>query len=83
MPLVIGAMIIVVILLFNAVRQPLIIWLTVPLAFIGVVWGLVLTQTALEFMATLGILSLAGMLIKNAIVLIDETDSQIASGCRR
>lgn len=80
MPLGFGAMILVVILLFNAVRQPLIIWLTVPLAVIGVVWGLVFTQTALEFMAILGMLSLTGMLIKNAIVLIDETDSQIADG---
>jgi multidrug efflux pump subunit AcrB len=83
MPFGFGAMILVVILLFNAVRQPLIIWLTVPLALIGVVWGLVLTQTALEFMAILGILALAGMLIKNAIVLIDETDSQIAGGRER
>lgn len=83
MPFGFGAMIIVVILLFNAVRQPLIIWLTVPLALIGVVWGLVLTQTALEFMAILGILALAGMLIKNAIVLIDETDSLIDGGRER
>lgn len=83
MPIGFGAMIVVVLLLFNAVRQPLIIWLTVPLALIGVVWGLAITQTALEFMAILGILSLTGMLIKNAIVLIDETDSLIAAGRAR
>lgn len=83
MPIGIGAMIVVVILLFNALRQPLIIWLTVPLALIGVVWGLVITQTPLEFMAILGILSLTGMLIKNAIVLIDETDTQISDGKAR
>ncbi len=83
MPFGFGAMIIVVIILFNAVRQPLIIWLTVPLAIIGVVWGLAATQTPLEFMAILGMLSLTGMLIKNAIVLIDETDTQIASGKAR
>lgn len=83
MPIGFGAMIIVVILLFNTIRQPLIIWLTVPLALIGVVWGLALSQTPMEFMAVLGILSLTGMLIKNAIVLIDETDSQIAGGKAR
>ena len=83
MPLGFGAMIIVVILLFNAVREPVIIWLTVPLAIIGVVWGLVATNTPLEFMAILGILSLTGMLIKNAIVLIDETNAQIGSGKAR
>ena len=80
MPLGFGAMILVVIFLFNAVRQPLIIWLTVPLAMIGVIWGLVLTNTPLEFMAILGVLSLTGLLIKATIVLIDETDSQIAGG---
>lgn len=83
MPLGFGAMILVVIFLFNKARQPLIIWLTVPLALIGVVWGLAITQTALEFMAILGILALTGMLIKNAIVLIDETDSQIDEGKAR
>ncbi len=83
MPLGFGAMIIVVIILFNAVRQPLIIWLTVPLALVGVVWGLALTRTPLEFMAVLGVLSLTGMLIKNAIVLIDETDTQILDGKAR
>lgn len=83
MPLGFGAMILVVILLFNAVRQPLIIWLTVPLALIGVIWGLAVTGTPMEFMAILGILSLTGMLIKNAIVLLDETDSQIAAGKAR
>ncbi len=83
MPFGFGAMVIVVILLFNAIRQPLIIWLTVPLAVIGVVYGLIYTGTPMEFMAILGILSLTGMLIKNAIVLIDETDGQIESGVPR
>ncbi|MFQ6548168.1 efflux RND transporter permease subunit [Aestuariibius sp. 2305UL40-4] len=83
MPLGFGAMILVVILLFNAWKQPLIIWLTVPLALIGVIYGLVASQTPLEFMAILGILSLTGMLIKNAIVLIDEADSQIEAGKER
>ena len=80
MPLGFGAMILVVIFLFNAIHQPLIIWLTVPLAMIGVIWGLVLTNTPLEFMAILGVLSLTGLLIKAAIVLLDETDQQIAGG---
>lgn len=83
MPLGFGAMVLVVVLLFNAIKQPLIIFLTVPLALIGVFWGLAVTQTPMEFMAILGVLSLTGMLIKNAIVLIDETDSQIGTGKAR
>ncbi|MGI9428200.1 MAG: efflux RND transporter permease subunit, partial [Bythopirellula sp.] len=80
MPLGFGAMIVIVFFLFNAVRQPVIIWLTVPLALIGVVYGLIATQTPMEFVSILAILSLTGMLIKNAIVLIDETDQQIQEG---
>ncbi|GBF27784.1 cobalt-zinc-cadmium resistance protein CzcA [bacterium MnTg02] len=78
-----GAMIIVVLLLFNAIRQPLIIWLTVPLALIGVIYGLIAMGTPMEFTAILGVLSLTGMLIKNAIVLIDQTDDEIESGKAR
>ncbi|MGX9355655.1 efflux RND transporter permease subunit [Roseobacteraceae bacterium S113] len=83
MPLGFGAMFLVVLFLFNAWRQTIIIWLVVPLALIGVIYGLAGSQTPLEFMAILGILSLTGMLIKNAIVLIDETDTQIADGKAR
>ncbi|KMW60061.1 Acriflavin resistance protein [Candidatus Rhodobacter oscarellae] len=83
MPLGFGAMFLVVLFLFNAWRQTIIIWLTVPLALIGVIFGLAGSQTPMEFMAILGVLSLTGMLIKNAIVLIDETDSQIADGKAR
>ena len=83
MPLGFGAMFLVVLFLFNAWRQTIIIWLAVPLVLIGVVYGLAGTGTPMEFMAILGVLSLTGMLIKNAIVLIDETDSQIAVGKAR
>lgn len=83
MPFGFGSMIIVVILLFNAVRQPLIIYLIVPLAIVGVVFGMIATGTPMEFMATLGMLSLTGMLIKNAVVLIDQTDSFIVEGTPR
>ena len=73
-------MIIVVILLFGKVRQPLIIWLTVPLAIIGITVGLLSMNVAFGFMGLLGALSLTGLLIKNAIVLIEEIDVQSATG---
>lgn len=76
-------MILVAIFLVNAMRQPPIIWLTAPLALIGPIWGLAVTKTPLEFRAILGILSLTGMLIKYAVVLVDETDSQITGGKAR
>jgi len=73
-------MVLIVIALFNALRQPLVIWLTVPLALIGVTVGLLATGQPFGFMATLGFLSLSGMLIKNAIVLIDEMEAQKKAG---
>ncbi|MCP3867268.1 MAG: efflux RND transporter permease subunit [Gammaproteobacteria bacterium] len=73
-------MIIVTILLFGKVRQPLIIWLTVPLAIIGITAGLLAVDASFDFMSLLGALSLIGLLIKNAIVLIDEIDQQIDEG---
>ncbi len=73
-------MILTSIFLFGKLRQPLIIWLTVPLAIVGITVGLLATDGAFDFMSLLGALSLIGLLIKNAIVLIEEMDQQIDSG---
>ncbi len=75
-----SAMILAVIFMFNAIRQPLVIWLTAPLALVGVTVGLILFQTPFEFMAILGFLSLIGMMVKNAIVLVDQTDVEVKEG---
>ena len=82
-PIGLLAMVLTVVILFGTVRQPVVIWLVVPLALIGVVLGLVLTKTPLEFMAILGLLSLSGLLIKNAIVLVDQIDVEIGTGKAR
>lgn len=79
-PVVFGLMVLIVIFLFNSIRKPLVIFLTVPLAIIGVTVGLLGAGQPFGFMALLGFLSLTGMLIKNAIVLIDEIGAQLASG---
>jgi multidrug efflux pump subunit AcrB len=80
LPMFILAMILITVMLFNSLKQPLIIWLTVPLALIGVTAGLLSTGQPFGFMALLGFLSLIGMLIKNAIVLIDEINLQSSAG---
>jgi len=76
LPVFIGMMVLITIGLFNSLRQTAVIWLVVPLATIGVTVGLLSTQQPFGFMALLGFLSLIGMLIKNAIVLVDEINSQ-------
>ena len=77
------AMVLVVVILFNAVRQPIIVWTVVPLMMIGVTIGLVSTRTPLEFMGILGLLSLSGLLIQNSLVLVDNTDDLISQGMPR
>ncbi len=75
-----AAMVLAVVFMFNGIRQALVIWCTVPLAVLGVAIGLVVFQTPFEFMATLGFLSLVGMMVKNAIVLVDQAENEISNG---
>ena len=73
-------MFLITVFLFNSVKEPLIVWLTVPLALIGVTTGLLVLNTPFGFMALLGFLSLSGMLLKNGIVLLDQIDIEMKSG---
>ena len=74
LPISFLSMILITILLFNALRQATLIWIIVPMCICGVTAGLLITGFPFSFTALLGLLSLSGMLIKNAIVLVDEAD---------
>ncbi len=73
-PLAIILMMIIIVILFNSFRQTLIIFLMLPLSFIGVANGLFVFDKAFGFMAIVGFLGLLGMVIKNAVVLIDQVN---------
>ena len=66
--------------LFNAFRPPLIIVCVIPFAAIGVTVGLLLTGNPFGFLALLGSMSLVGMMTKNAIVLLDQINLDLAEG---
>jgi multidrug efflux pump subunit AcrB len=68
----------ITILMFGKLKQPIVIWLTVPLTVCGVVIGLLATNLSFTFPSFLGFLSLSGMLVKNCIVLVDEIDKRFA-----
>lgn len=80
MPMVIGFILILLVAQFNSFRKAAIITLTMPLSFIGAVIGLLVMQAPFGFMVTLGLYSLAGIIINNAIVLIDRIKIEIESG---
>ncbi len=70
----IAALIIVLLLVaqFNSLRRPLIVLVTIPLGLIGVVIGLLVARSYFGFMTMLGVIALAGIVINNAIVLLDR-----------
>ena len=73
-------MTLIIVALFNSLRPSLIIGLTVPFALIGITLILLPSQTAFGFMALLGAMSLVGLMIKNAIVLLDEIEAHKKNG---
>ncbi|NUM34553.1 MAG: efflux RND transporter permease subunit [Candidatus Brocadiae bacterium] len=79
-PVCLFGMFLLVVMMFNSIRQPLIIFLTIPLAFVGVTAGLLSFSLPFGFMAILGFLGLTGMLVKNAIVLLDQINLDLQLG---
>ncbi len=73
----------IIVMLFNAYRPPVVILLTIPFAMIGITIGLLVFNAPFGFMALLGAMSLAGMMIKNSIVLLDEVNINLSLGKTR
>ncbi|WP_085524662.1 efflux RND transporter permease subunit [Tuberibacillus sp. Marseille-P3662] len=67
---------------FESFKYPFVIMLTVPLVFIGVALGLTMTQTPISATALIGLVVLAGIVVNNAIVLVDYINQLKASGER-
>ena len=80
LPLSLLAMLSILVFLFNSLRQPGIIAACLPLSLVGVTAGLLVFDKPFSFMALLGVLSLVGMLIKNAIVLLDQINLDLKEG---
>lgn len=78
----IGVILIIVLLVlqFNSLRHTLVILGTLPLALVGAMAGLLITGKAFGFMAFLGIISLMGVVVNNALVLLDYVQTKVAEG---
>jgi len=72
--------VLLLIIQFNSFRKMAMVVLTIPLGIIGVVIGLLVFQEAFGFMPFLGVISLAGIVINNAIVLIDRVEVELSVG---
>ena len=80
--MILGIFMIIVILVlqFNSYKQPLIILMTLPLSLIGVFIGLTLLGRNFSFPGFIGIVALAGVVVNDAIVLIDRINQNIRNG---
>jgi len=74
LPPAFALMLLAIIYQFNSFRRAIMVFMTIPLIIIGVPIGLLLTGEPMSFFGTLGLISLAGIIINNAIVLIDQID---------
>ncbi len=74
-----AAMLILLLLVaqFNSIRRPIIILTTIPLGLIGVTFGLLVANSTFGFFTILGLISLSGIIINNAIVLLDRIAIEI------
>ncbi len=81
LPLAFALIVLVLIWQFDSLRKPLIVLLTIPLAITGVSAGLLIFPGAnFSFMGILGFLALCGIVINNAIVLLDRIETELAAG---
>ncbi len=68
---------------FNSIRKASIVLTTIPLGLIGVILGLIFAKSFFGFMTLLGIISLAGIVINNAIVLLERIEIEIIGGLNK
>jgi multidrug efflux pump subunit AcrB len=75
-----AVILLIIVGLFNAFKPLAIILLVIPFALIGITFGLLIFDVPFGFVALLGAMSLAGMMIKNSVVLLDQVNINIADG---
>ncbi|TGK51241.1 efflux RND transporter permease subunit [Leptospira bouyouniensis] len=61
-------------IIFNSIKKPVLILLSIPLGFVGVVFGFLISGKALSFLAMIGIIGLAGVIVNASIVLVDTIE---------
>ena len=80
LPVTLLMMFVVLMLLFGNLRSPLVIFLTLPLIFVGVVAALAVTGKMFDFFSMLGLLGLVGMNVKSGVILISRIEELRLSG---
>ncbi|MEO1282538.1 MAG: efflux RND transporter permease subunit, partial [Pseudomonadota bacterium] len=77
LPLALAVMFLALIFQFNSIRRSLITFLTIPIILIGAPFALMIAGQPMSFFGVLGLMSLMGIIINNAIVLINQIDIEL------
>ncbi|MGK0288719.1 MAG: multidrug efflux pump [bacterium] len=79
-PIAFALMLLILVAQFGNVRKMLVILMTIPLSFMGVIFGLLLVDYPFGFMSFLGVISLAGIVVNNAILLLEQAGADVKAG---
>ena len=79
-PIAFLLILLLLIIQFNSFRQSFIILTTIPMGIVGVIFGLIVTNSYFGFMTLLGVVSLSGIVINDAIVLIERINLERRNG---
>ena len=74
------AIFLILMLQFRNITEPLVIMASIPLSLLGVVVGLLMTHNSFGFTAFMGMISLCGIVVRNAIILIDYIKEKLREG---
>ncbi len=80
LPMAFSILVIILVAQFANVRKMIIILGTIPLSFIGIILGLIATGYSFGFIALLGVISLAGIVVNNAILLLEQVQTELDEG---
>jgi multidrug efflux pump subunit AcrB/outer membrane protein TolC len=74
------AIFLILLIQFKNISEPLIVMSSIPLALLGAVFGLIITRNPFGFTAFMGLISLCGIVVRNAIILVDYVNEKLAEG---
>ncbi|MCX7112880.1 MAG: efflux RND transporter permease subunit [Proteobacteria bacterium] len=80
MPVMLVAVVTLLMIQLQSVRKTVLVLLTAPLGMIGVTTFLILFKVPFGFVATLGVIALAGMIMRNSVILVDQIEHDLAAG---
>jgi len=79
-PAMLATILLILMLQLQSFSRMFLVFATAPLGLIGVVAGLLLFHAPLGFVAILGVIALGGMIMRNAVILIDQVQTELDEG---